>query len=189
MKRPLNSTAYRLYSSISRPKSAAGRWRVSGAAAVRQRGITLVVGLVFLLVMTLLGVNALSTTVLEQRMAGNLQQRTLAFQTAEAAVARFFNGADQSQAPVALSEDNACGDADTVANNDLNQGVENEACVEYLAITGIPRMTDVAFDTSHSAVHFRIASASRTAGHANVTVNQGMFRVGPGGPSVLRESR
>ncbi len=51
-----------------------------------QQGIALVVGLIFLLLMTLIGVTAIQTTSLDERMAGNVRDRNLAFQAAEAAL-------------------------------------------------------------------------------------------------------
>ncbi|HBZ29300.1 MAG TPA: hypothetical protein DEO56_01675 [Nitrosomonas nitrosa] len=52
----------------------------------RQRGVVLVTGLIFLVILTLLGVTAMQTTILEERMAGNLRDENLAFQAAEAAL-------------------------------------------------------------------------------------------------------
>ncbi|MDV6344631.1 PilX N-terminal domain-containing pilus assembly protein [Nitrosomonas sp. Is37] len=54
--------------------------------ASRQRGVVLATGLIFLVMMTLLGVTAMQTTMLEEKMAGNLRDETLAFQAAEAAL-------------------------------------------------------------------------------------------------------
>lgn len=54
--------------------------------ASTQRGAVLITGLIFLVVLTLLGTTALQGTVLEERMAGNLRDETLAFQAAEAAL-------------------------------------------------------------------------------------------------------
>lgn len=51
-----------------------------------QSGAVLVVSLLILLVMTLLGVSALSTSSLEEKMASNLQDKALAFEAAEAAL-------------------------------------------------------------------------------------------------------
>jgi type IV pilus assembly protein PilX len=51
-----------------------------------ERGATLVVVMVLLLVMTLLGLASLRGTVLEERMSANLSDRGLAFQNAEAAL-------------------------------------------------------------------------------------------------------
>lgn len=53
---------------------------------VRQRGAVLITGLIFLVVLTLLGTTALQGTLLEEKMAGNLRDETLAFQAAEAAL-------------------------------------------------------------------------------------------------------
>lgn len=52
----------------------------------RQRGVALVIVLILLLVMTLLGLASMRGTLLEERMSGNLFDRSLAFQAAEAAL-------------------------------------------------------------------------------------------------------
>lgn len=52
----------------------------------RQRGMTLMVSLVFLIILTMLGVNAVTNNSLQERMAGNTRNRDLAFQAAEAAL-------------------------------------------------------------------------------------------------------
>jgi len=51
-----------------------------------QRGFALVVGLVLLVVMSLLAVTGVRSTILQERMAGNMHDRNLAFQAAEAAL-------------------------------------------------------------------------------------------------------
>ncbi len=52
----------------------------------RERGAVLIVALVFLVIMTVLGVAAMRTTTLQERMAGNVRDANLAFQAAEAAL-------------------------------------------------------------------------------------------------------
>ena len=52
----------------------------------RQQGAVLMTGLIFLIILTLLGTTALQGTLLEEKMAGNLRDETLAFQAAEAAL-------------------------------------------------------------------------------------------------------
>ena len=52
----------------------------------RQRGVTLVIVLMLLLVITLLGLAAMRGTVMQERMAGNSVARATAFQVAEAAL-------------------------------------------------------------------------------------------------------
>lgn len=70
-----------------------------------QRGAVLITGLIFLVILMLLGTTAMQGTLLEEKMAGNLRDETLAFQSAEAALRsgeRFleqvtipeFNGSD-----------------------------------------------------------------------------------------------
>jgi len=49
-------------------------------------GAVLVISLVILLVLTLIGVSSMQTSTMEERMAGNLRDQDLAFQTAEAAL-------------------------------------------------------------------------------------------------------
>ncbi|BCR04651.1 hypothetical protein DESUT3_17200 [Desulfuromonas versatilis] len=51
-----------------------------------QRGAVLVTGLVLMLVLTLLGLAAMQSTTLQEKMAGNLSNRNVAFQAAEAAL-------------------------------------------------------------------------------------------------------
>lgn len=51
-----------------------------------QKGVALVTGLIFLVVLTLISVAAIRSTSLEERMAGNARDQNIAFQAAEAAV-------------------------------------------------------------------------------------------------------
>jgi type IV pilus assembly protein PilX len=52
-------------------------------APTGQRGMALIVGLIFVVVLTLLGLAAMRTVVLEERMAGTMRDRSLALQAAE----------------------------------------------------------------------------------------------------------
>ncbi len=51
-----------------------------------QKGAVLITSLMILLVLTLIGVTAMTTSTLEERMAGNLKDVNLAFQAAESAL-------------------------------------------------------------------------------------------------------
>lgn len=51
-----------------------------------QRGAALVTGLILLVLLTIIGITAMRTSGLEERMAGYLRDRNLAFQAAEAAL-------------------------------------------------------------------------------------------------------
>jgi len=53
--------------------------------STRQQGVALVVGLIFLLITTLIAVTAMSGVVMQERMAGNLRNTSVAFAGAESA--------------------------------------------------------------------------------------------------------
>ncbi|MDZ7841005.1 MAG: pilus assembly PilX N-terminal domain-containing protein [Gammaproteobacteria bacterium] len=154
----------------------------------RQDGIVLVVGLVFLLVLTIIGVTSLRTTTLEQRMAGNMQQRTVAFQDAETRIAMMIGNINSGS--VVLSPGDDC----SGASPHDTPGAINDAiayhlsCREFIGSTEQPRRTDTAFGGQTSLFHFRIRSESQTAGNAEVNIQQGgVYEGGSEGQGVLRE--
>lgn len=57
-----------------------------GAPRRHQRGVALIIALVLLVVITLLGLAGMQNTSLQERMSGNMYDRSLAMQTAEAAL-------------------------------------------------------------------------------------------------------
>jgi type IV pilus assembly protein PilX len=58
----------------------------SGAAFSRQDGVALVIGLIFLLITTLMAITAMSGVVMQERMAGNLRNASIAQAGAESAL-------------------------------------------------------------------------------------------------------
>jgi type IV pilus assembly protein PilX len=54
---------------------------------VAQQGVVLIVSLILLLLMTLIGTTGMQMTSMEEKMAGNMRDRNLAFQAAESALA------------------------------------------------------------------------------------------------------
>jgi type IV pilus assembly protein PilX len=54
--------------------------------AASQSGVVLAISLIILLLLTVMGVTAMQTTSLEEKMAGNLRDKNLAFQAAESAL-------------------------------------------------------------------------------------------------------
>ncbi len=53
----------------------------------RERGSILFVGLILLFILSLIGITSMRTTTQQERMSGNLRDRTVAFQAAESALA------------------------------------------------------------------------------------------------------
>ncbi|MEX0619817.1 MAG: PilX N-terminal domain-containing pilus assembly protein [Pseudohongiellaceae bacterium] len=56
------------------------------AAPQRQSGVALILSMIFLLVVTLLATGSMESSILEERMAGNLRSHNLAFQAAESSL-------------------------------------------------------------------------------------------------------
>ena len=62
------------------------RYPLAWANVQRQKGASLLIGLIFLFILTMLGLTALRVATLEERMSGNARDRSIAFQAAEAAL-------------------------------------------------------------------------------------------------------
>lgn len=154
----------------------------------RQDGIVLVVGLVFLLVLTIIGVTSLRTTTLEQRMAGNMQQRTVAFQDAETRIAMLIRNINSGSVVLSPGDDCSGASADDTPGSVNNAISYHLSCREFLGSIEQPRRTNTAFGGQTSLFHFRIRSESETAGNAGVTLQQGgAYEGGSEGQGVLRE--
>lgn len=65
----------------------------------RQHGSALIVSLVFLLLLTMLGIGAMKSSVLQERIAGNTRDTNLAFQSAESALRAGENVLNQNVLP------------------------------------------------------------------------------------------
>lgn len=86
-----------------------------------ETGSVLIVGIIFLLVMTMLGITAMQSTSQEERMAGNMRDRNVAFQAAEIALRAgeqvVFTGPPSSGTGFYdITTDNGAPDATVAAN-------------------------------------------------------------------------
>lgn len=104
-----------------------------------ERGAVLIIALIMLLAMTLIGVAGLSSTTMEERMAGNLRDVNTAFQAAEAALRAGeeylegatlpeFNGTNGRYQPAP---------GGTAQHWDVAATWSGTASVEYTDITGL----------------------------------------------------
>ncbi|SEG76871.1 pilus assembly PilX family protein [Marinobacterium lutimaris] len=94
-----------------------------------ESGAALIVALIMLLLITIVGVSAMQTTTMEEKMAGNLRDRHVAFQAAEAALRQGESDAEDSFP-------NVDGESDTITvninGNDVNASYTlTEQSVEY----------------------------------------------------------
>lgn len=85
----------------------------------RQEGVVLVVAMIMLVLLTLIGLAGMRTTLLEERMAGNLRDRNLAFQSAEAALREGeMSGPTACAVAGGFDGTDGCYDLPTVCQND-----------------------------------------------------------------------
>ena len=125
-----------------------------------QQGVVLVVALVFLVILTLLGIGVFSTTTSEEAMVRNFRDREIALQAAEAALNEakvLITGSYDTDGawggftpPKPLSEENCyvntptgytCDQGINVVTLDLFSGSINGALLGHLDLTGQPSIS------------------------------------------------
>lgn len=134
-----------------------------------QRGMTMVVVLIFLFLLTLLGISSMSSSSLQERMASNAQAQTSTFQTAESAI------------------------ADVIATNTVFDtviisaaSVTNSATIGHNPVSTIPSSTGTSLPTQTSLgcfinSDFSIdATADNTGSNAHAHNTQGVTITSPG---------
>lgn len=160
----------------------------AAGAAGNQQGIALVVSLVLLLLVTLLGVSSLRSVLLEEKMAANQFDRSLAFQAAEAAL-RQAEARVLADQPVAGGQCNAgvCPPPDPAAaldrwndpafsgweaatvTLDTLAGAAPEYLIEYLGAT-FPCDPANPSTSSSDCKRYRITARSRPDGDQRASV-------------------
>lgn len=83
-----------------------------------QQGVVLVVALIMLLLLTIIGLAGMRSTLLEERMAGNLRDHNLAFQAAEAALREGETNGVQACLISGFNGSSGCYDLTVACQND-----------------------------------------------------------------------
>ena len=148
----------------------------------RERGVALVVSLVLLIAMTILGVATLSSTRLNEKRTSNAQQKAIAFEVAESAIASVWdaqylnvaltsNASDTGNDPEAI----VSADADTelsFAFDQLTDGkgvdIDGELSVQYCGETN-PVASDLSADLSATQLVFLLVDVNSVAQVANTS--------------------
>jgi Tfp pilus assembly protein PilX len=134
------------------------------ALAASQRGATLIVGLVLLLVLTVVGVSGMNMATMEINMAANTQFQQDAFQMTE-------NGVDTVLATRDYSTDGA---RTLELTGDANY--DRRAVTTYRMNTDVP---DAAFSSDEvEAFHFDVRSVGRGSRNAQSEHTQSFYVVG-----------
>lgn len=97
-----------------------------------QQGIVLIVSLLILLVLTMLGISAISNTSMEERMSNNFQQSMVAFQASESTISDVIMNGDETSPSYSNAVD-ANGVSDDPLLNARNAGIGATTTVTYNA--------------------------------------------------------
>jgi type IV pilus assembly protein PilX len=111
----------------------------------KERGAVLLVALIILVVMTILGITATQTTIVEEKMAGNLRDKNVAFRAAEAGLQEGLTYLDRLAVP---PEVNAAGTQNVWPGCTIDDG---DSCVGKGGVS--------ALETADEAVDYDDASA------------------------------
>lgn len=107
------------------------------AYTARQHGATLIITMIFMVLLTFLGVSTIQDTLLEEKMASNLRQSNLVFQAAEDALRRGEQKLDGT--PVLADFDNSGGYyADDYDVDTFIQSADVSSCVGMVDDAGDP---------------------------------------------------
>lgn len=100
----------------------------------RQRGVTLVIGLIFLLVMSLLAVSAIRLSSVNLRIAGNVQTHAEAMSAAQQAIEQVMSSSSNFYTP--LTARTITVDVDNNGVSDYSVAVAAPVCLMMLATPG-----------------------------------------------------
>lgn len=148
--------------------------RISNNFHSRQSGAVLIIAMIILLMLTLLGVTAMNTSSLEEKMAGNAQEQVHAFQAAESGYSQAFTD------PLAYSGNTCPGGATfgPVTVTDYS-GSDNDLtyCAKFMGFSEVPPSNPGLWGTTYHAMHFVIRSTGTSGSNLSATLNGGAYRI------------
>lgn len=138
-----------------------------------QRGVTLIVAMIFLAILALLGVTVAQTTQLEERMAGNTRDRDLAFQATEAALtwASMQNMTTLSGA----STINTAANDDAVFWNAFAWGGATQLTSAQITVNGLAAYPQLVVERRGSTNRYRVTSRGVGATNSTVVILQAEY--------------
>jgi Tfp pilus assembly protein PilX len=157
----------------------------------KQKGAVLIVALIFILVLTLLGVTAMDTTILETKLSAYAQERSWAFEIAEAGLEQAQVTLDNTLKTdsVATTFDNGVFAADTLNIKDIARANDVKAStfktqIEYKGNFGVPRG---AAAVANSATQIQMmyyetrttGQSTEDAASVQITLRNGMRQAAP----------
>lgn len=143
--------------------------------ASSQKGAVLVISLLFLLIMTILGISSMSTNALEEKMVSNTRQQRIAFQAADSCNSRL---AEENNFTFVEDWENAW---DSIVN--MGHGSAKNAA-SYSAKRKFIMDTSPSRNSGYSAIKFRSSHieykcTGSGASGAEVVLRQGVYQITP----------
>lgn len=132
----------------------------------RSRGVALVTSMVILLILTIIGIAAMRTSSLEERMAGNVQETTSAFEAAESGLNKTLNQAGSLSLTTEVTKNYSFGSAQVVTKTKFKEFAPPKRGSGYSA-------------TNFDSANFDQNSTGSTGGGARTTVHRGVAQIVP----------
>ena len=147
----------------------------------KQQGAALVTALFLLVVLTMLALSGMNTNIMDERMAGNSQEKARAFRAAEIGIELAFDDEEAfAMTNTTASDDGSSSDPYNKSSNDIG---DYEANVDYNAVyiqkTRPPRGSG--WDSTMAFYHFRLSAKSTTTSGVSSSMAQGVYQVGRDG--------
>lgn len=147
------------------------RYRLS-AVDRYQNGTVLIMSMIILMILTLLGITAMGTASLEEKMSGNTQEHTKAFEAAESGL----NAALNTAGALDLNSGTA---GKTLPQFDFNSGKSGSAIVTSKFLQFSPPKRGSGYGSNFDAANFDQASTGSTTTGAKAIVHQGVSQIVP----------
>lgn len=138
----------------------------------RQRGTALVMSLVILMILTILGITAMGTASLEEKMSGNTQEATRAFQAAESGL----NDAMNASGALDLNSGTAGKNLPRFTYGGGKSGYA-DVNVTFRQFTNPKRGSG--YGSNFEAAHFEQKSTGTTNVGAKAVIHQGVAQIVP----------
>ena len=139
--------------------------------ARRQSGAVLIVAMVILVVLTLLGVTAMNTTSLQERIAANIQEKVHAFQAAETGLNQAFID------DLAFDTESTYTGGETPTH--FAGSADSASYVSTFMGFSSPPPEVLYSATSFRAAHFNFRATGTSASNLSTVLNGGAFQIAP----------
>lgn len=152
----------------------ASDWNVPSFTGNRyERGTALIMSLVILMILTILGITAMSTASLEEKMSGNTQESTRAFEAAESGLNDAMNTAGGLDLNTSYSLPK------TLPTFPYDNGKSGNATVTTWFVQFSPPKRGSGYGSNFDAANFEQASTGTTIVGAKAVVHQGVAQIVP----------